>query len=452
MGLCSRNVPPEGWKRMSRKISIGAAVSIAALAAAVTVTLTYRFAMDSFNAKVADVDAREAMYTKLSEIDRKARQDYVGHIDNKALTDAVCAGYLSGLGDSRSQYLSAKKYKDYLSYTDSKNVGVGIDTIQDTDGNMQVISVVVGSPAEKAGIRKGDTIVQVDGKDVVRITYAAAFQSLDGAAGTKISFKLLRPKEEEESSPDSVSSGAAGVTSVSLTVTRGEYALHTVTSAIINGNAGYLRISRFAQNTPDSFNSAVADLVNRGVCGLVIDLRGNAGGSMAAAASVLDTLLPAGTTVSSRGSDGKTVVEFTSRSNEIGLPFSVIMDGRTSGAAELFAADIRDFKKGLLVGEKTAGVGTKDTAVPLSDGSAMVLATAEYLTAGRTSFNGVGIAPDIAKSLSAKEQSLFERNSLSSSADPQVQTAVTALQRQGANVRQAPGTAPTSDVSEAAKD
>ena len=354
---------------MSRKISIGAAISVAAISAAVTVTLTYSFAMDSFNAKVADVNERQAMYTKLSEIDRKARQDYVGQIDEKTLTDAICAGYLSGLGNSRSQYLSAKKYKEYRSYTDAKNIGVGIQTIQDGDGNMEVVGVIPGSPAEKAGIRKGDTVTQVDSKEVVRITYAEAVQSLDGAAGSHISFKILREN-------DGSTALAAGVRSLNVTVTRGEYTQRTVESDVINGNAGYLRISRFSQNTADDFNDAVSVLVNRGVCGLVIDLRGNPGGSMEAAASVLDTLLPAGTTVSSRDRNGKTTVEYTSKANEISLPMSVLVDNRTSGAAELFAADIRDFKKGLLVGEKTAGVGTKDTAVPLSDGSAMILATA----------------------------------------------------------------------------
>lgn len=433
---------------MSKRFSLGAVVSVAAISAAVTITLTYNFAMNSFNAKVADVNERQAMYTKLSEIDRKARQDYVGRIDEKNLTDAVCAGYISGLGDSRSQYLSAKKYKQYLSYTDAKNVGVGIDTIQDADGNMQVISVASGSPGEKAGIKKGDTIIKIDNKEVVRITYAEAVQELDGAAGTQISFKLLRAAAGDASA----SSSADGVNTVSVTVTRGEYTQHTVESGVINGNVGYLRIRRFSQNTPDDFNSSVAGLVNKGACGLVIDLRGNAGGSMSAAASVLDTLLPAGTIVSVRDRSGKTTVEYTSKSNEISLPVSIVVDNRTSGASELFAADIRDFKKGLLIGEKTAGIGTKETAVPLSDGSAMILATAEYLTAGGKIFDGAGIQPDIAKSLSAKDEEEFDRNSLPASSDPQVQTAVTGLQRQGAKVKQAPGSAPTSDVSEAAKD
>ena len=431
---------------MSRKISIGAAISIAAISAAVTVTLTYSFAMNSFNAKVADVNERQAMYTKLSEIDRKARQDFVGRIDEKNLTDAICAGYLSGLGDQHSRYLSAEKYKEYRSYTNAKNIGVGIQTVQDGDGNMEVVAVIPGSPAEKAGILKGDTVTQINGKEVVRITYAAAVQSLDGAAGSRISFKILRERKEKNTS------AAAGVQSLNVAVTRGEYTQRTVESDVVSGNAGYLRISRFSGNTADDFNDAVSDLVNRGVCGLVIDLRGNADGSMEAAASVLDTLLPAGTTVSSRDRNGKTVVEYTSKANEISLPMSVLVDGRTSGAAELCAADIRDFKKGLLVGEKTAGAGTKDTVVPLSDGSAMVLSTAEYLTAGGKTFDGTGIGVDLPKSLTADEQTLFERNSLAYADDPQLQTAVAALQRQGANVKQLPGTVSSGTASESAKD
>jgi carboxyl-terminal processing protease len=429
---------------MNRKISIGAAISIAAISAAVTVTLTYSYAMKSFNAKVADVNERQAMYTKLSEIDRKARQDYVGKIDEKSLTDAICAGYLAGLGDSHSRYLSAKKYKEYLNYTDSSNIGVGIETVQDDDGNMEIVSVMPGSPAAKADMRKGDTVTQIDGKEIVRITYAEAVQSLDGAAGSRISFKLLRAKNGSDA--------ATGVQALNVTVTRGEYTRRTVEPEVINGNVGYLRISRFSSNTADDFNDAVAGLVNKGVCGLVIDLRGNTDGSMDAAADVLDTILPAGTTVSSKNGDGKITVEYTSKANEISLPISVLVDSRTSGAAELFAADIRDFNKGLLIGEKTAGAGTKDTAVPLSDGSAMILATAEYLTAGGETYDGTGVRVDIMKSLSAAELTQLERNSLAHDSDPQLQTAVTALQRQGANVEQLPGTSPTETSSESAKD
>lgn len=431
---------------MSRKISIGAAISIAAISAAITVTLTYSYAMKSFNAKVASVNERQAMYTKLSEIDQKARQDYIGKIDETALTDGICTGYLAGLGDSHTQYLSAKKYKAYLNSTDSKNTGVGIRTIQDGDGNMEVIEVIPGSPAEKYGIKKGDTITQIDGSDVARITYASALNDLDGTAGTQIKFKILRSqKAAGASSGDSFQS-------VDIAVTRGEYTQQTLESSMINGNAAYVKISQFGANTADDFNNAISSLVHQGAAGIVIDLRNNSGGSMEAAASVLDTLLPAGNTVTSRDKTGKITVEYTSKANEVNLPISVLVNNQTSGAAELFAADIRDFKKGLLVGETTAGDGTKDTAVPLSDGSAMILSTAEYLTPAGKTFDGSGIGVDITKSLTDDQQSLFETNSLAPSADVQVQTAVSALVRQGANVRQAPGAPSGSPESESGKD
>ena len=237
------------------KISVGAAISAAAVTAAVTVTLTYTYAMNRFNAKVADVNERQAMYEKLAEIDDKTRQDYVGTIDEQSVTDGMCAGYLAGLGDSHTKYLTAKEYKVYRDSAEALSTGVGISTVRDSDGNMEVVEVVPDSPAEKAGIKKGDTIIQADGKDVVRITYASAIQLLDGTAGTTVTFRLLRvvqaaPAASVDTSSDTDSAaGAAETQTIDVTVTRGEYSKTTVTSSMINGNVASLRISPFADGT-----------------------------------------------------------------------------------------------------------------------------------------------------------------------------------------------------------
>ncbi|WP_411675684.1 S41 family peptidase [Caproicibacter sp.] len=426
---------------MGKKFSLGAAVSISAVTAAVTVSLTYVYAMNSFNSKVADINERQAMYQKLSEIDQKARQDYIGAIDDASLTDGICAGYVAGLGDSHAQYLSARKYKEYLAANSSKSIGVGIKTVQDEDGNMEVTEVLPNSPAEKAGLKKGDVIVTMDGKEIVRITYGDALNKLDGTAGTRVSLGILRPNPQPASSPSSADSASERMT---LTVTRAEYTEQTVTHSMINGNAAYLKISEFTQDTPTKFSSSLNKLLGEGACGLVVDLRSNPGGSVEAAAKVLDVLLPAGNTVSSRDKTGKVTVEYTSKSGEVDLPVSVLTNGSTYGAAEIFAADIRDFKKGLLVGEKTAGYGTKDEAVPLSDGSAMILSVADYLTLGGKTFNGTGIGPDMNKSLTAEQESRLIRGRLPFAEDPQIQAGVTALIRQGAAVRQVPGTSSSS--------
>lgn len=418
---------------MGKRFSLAAAVSVSAVTAAVTVSLTYVYAMDSFNKKVADINERQAMYQKLSEIDQKARQDYIGTIDETQLRDGICAGYVAGLGDSHTQYLSAQKYKEYLDSNGSRSVGVGIRTVQDSDGNMEVTEVMPNSPAEKAGIKKGDTVVSMDGKEIVRITYGDALTRLDGTAGTKVTLGILRNQNG-----GSASSGTPEAVE-SITVTRGEYVERTITYSMINGNAAYLKISEFTSDTPDNFRTALNKMRNEGAVGIVVDLRSNSGGDVSSAAKVLDLLLPAGNTVSSRDRSGKVTVEYTSKSDEVDLPVSVVMDRNTYGAAEIFASDIHDFKKGVLVGEKTAGYGTKDEVVPLSDGSAMILSVADYLTVGGKTFDGKGISPDVTKDLTADQQEQLSRNLLPFSDDPQIQAGVAALVRQGADVKQMPG-------------
>lgn len=402
---------------------------MAAAAAAVTVSLTYVYAMNSFNSKVADVNERQAMYAKLSEIDQKARQEYVGEIDEQALTDAICAGYVAGLGDSGAKYYSAARYQEYRAGLTGRNVGVGVSTVQDEDGNMEIVDVLPGSAAEKAGLQAGDVVLAIDGREVIRLTYGEAVNKLDGTAGTTVELSVLRPAAEE---------GGQAQT-LSFTVTRAEYVQRSVTSAVINGNVGYLAVSQFREDGSSAFSEALSSLLKQGVVGLVIDLRNNSGGDMQAMAESLDMLIPAGSTVTSRDSSGTETVEYTSSANEIGVPVSVLVNGSTYGAAELFAADVQDYGKGLVVGEQTAGSGEKLEIIPLSDGSAIMLPIAEYLRIGGAEISGSGVTPDVEKSLDESQAALLLRRQLEPQDDAQVQAAVTALVQQGAAVSEQPG-------------
>ncbi|HEX3037368.1 MAG TPA: S41 family peptidase [Oscillospiraceae bacterium] len=427
---------------MSKKLSLGVVLSLVAITAAITVSLTYVYATNNFNAKMADVNKRQAMYTKLSEIDQKVRQDYIGKIDDSVLNDGICGGYIAGLSDVNGKYMSAEKYKTYLAGTSGKNIGVGIQTIKDDDGNMEIIEVLPNSPAQKSGMKKGDVIIAIDDKEINRISYGEALNQLDGKAGSTVKFSVLRPAAETTAA-DTAAKGAAPqaqTQKLTFNVTRAEYQTNTVTSALINGNVGYLRITEFKDETVSSFTKAVADLTSHKAVGLVIDLRNNSGGSVAAMAKVLDVLLPTGNTVSYVDKQGKTTVEFTSDAKQTTLPISVIVNQSTFGAAEIFAADIHDDKKGLIVGEKTAGYGTKNQVLPLSDGSAIILSVANYVTMNGTTFNGAGIGVDIPKALTASQKSLFDRRSLASGDDSQLQAAISALIRQGASVSVIPGT------------
>ena len=147
-----------------RKISWAAAGALMLLSAAVTVSLTYTYAMDRFNQKVSDVNEREAQYHKLSEIDEQVRNRFVGQVDDSTLRDGLCAGYAAGLSNANVRYMTAEKYADYEASHQRTSVGVGINTVMDSDGNMEIVEVYTGSSAQTAGLQKGDVIVALDGK------------------------------------------------------------------------------------------------------------------------------------------------------------------------------------------------------------------------------------------------------------------------------------------------
>lgn len=433
---------------MSKKLSLGATIALLAITAAITVSLTYVYAMNNFNSKMADVNKRQAMYTKLSEIDQKVRQDYIGTVDESVLNDGICAGYVAGLSDLNGKYMSAEKYKIYLSGNSGKNIGVGIQTVKDDDGNMEIIEVLPNSPAQKSNMKKGDVIIAINGKEINRLSYGEALNQLDGTAGSVVKFSVLRTTIVKVSPTDTTKVTQTTKTqSLTFSVTRAEYQTKTLTSAMINGNVGYLKITEFQAGDLDQFTKVIADFTKKKAVGLVIDLRNNSGGSVAAMAKQLDVLLPTGNIVSSVNKQGKTTVEYSSDAKQTTLPISVIVNQSTFGAAEIFAADIKDDKKGLLIGDKTAGFGTKDQVMPLSDGSAMILSVANYTTMNGTVFNGVGVNVDIKKSLTIAQKSLLDRNSLASGDDSQLQAAISALIRQGASVRVIPGTQATTSSS-----
>lgn len=416
---------------MSKKISLGAAAAMSLVAATITVSLTYTYAMGRFNEKVADVNERQAMYTKLSEIDQKVRQDYIGKIGETDLNDGIAAGYMAGLGDAGAKYLSAEKYKNYLSSNSKKAVGVGIRTVQDADGNMEVIEVLPNSSASKAGLQKGDVILSLDGKEVIRLSYGEAVNKLDGTVGTTVKLGLLRKTTEN---------GKTATKQMDVTVTRAEYQRITVSSSIINGNVGYIAISEFQSTTKNQFVAAINNLTEKKVVGFVVDLRNNSGGSVEVMASVLDEFLPAVSLVSYADRAGKITVEYSSKSGEINLPISVVVNSSTYGAAEIFAADMKDYKKGKLIGEKTAGRGMKEDVIPLSDGSAIQLSVGNYTRIDGKTFHGVGVNVDMEVEMTPEQKDLLLRRSLTMMEDPQIQASVTALVKQGADVQQIPGT------------
>ena len=366
---------------MGKKITLGTAITLIIIAIAITISLTMVLALRNFNEKVSSITERENMFAKFTEIDNYVRQNR-GDIDEEKLMDSVAKGYLSGIDDPYALYMSAEAYSAYVAASSQTVAGVGISASMDSDGYMLVGKVYAGSTAASAGILPGDLIIKVDDINLSADTYADAEALLIGEAGTKVTLKVRRNGEDTE-----------------MEITR-RVLTPTNVATIAFDNHYYIRVDSFTESTPDQFSKAVEKAISAGAQYLVFDVRSVSSGLISSAATILDRLVGSGDMLYVEYNDGSKETLYTSNSRETDIPMVVLVNEGTSGAAEFFAAGLRDFGKAKIVGTQTAGVGSLQKIYKLDDGSAIQLTIGKYYLANsETAWEGVGINPDHAVSL-----------------------------------------------------
>lgn len=372
---------------MNKKVSLGTAVTLMAIAAALAVAITMVYSIRTFNDKLYNIKEREATYEKLSQIDKIVRSQYFGEINEKSLMDSIAEGYVEGIGDKYALYLTASQYQQQLEALEGQTVGVGISVISDISGYMRVVEVYPDSSADMAGIQPDDLILKVDGLEVTTDTYEDALSMLEGEAGTKVTLELRQNNEDQEP----------------MELTRRKIDIPTVYYNVVD-NIGYIQILEFGDATPNQFNKAIEAILGEGAEGLVFDVRSNPGGTIDSVSDVLDRLLPAGDIVSATYKDGTTEVLAVSDAREVDLPMAVVINQKTASAAELFAQALSDYEKAATVGVTTYGKGLMQTIFKLDDGSALDITVAKYNPPKSPNFDGVGVVPDYEVKLTQEQE------------------------------------------------
>lgn len=372
---------------MSKKIlSLGVALALMLVTAALTFSITMVYSQSEFNQRVYNIKEREAMYSKIAEVDNLIRQNYIGTIDEQQLQDSIAAAFIKGVGDTYGQYLTAETYADYLSSNEGVMIGIGVTIKQADSGYIQIVSVSENSPAQEAGILPDDLIIQVDDLPVTKDNYSEAVNRVTGDEGTSVSLIIRRGAEDL----------------APISVTRKQIALKTVTYKMLSENVGYIAITGFNTNTVGQFNTALDAVMSQGAEGIVFDVRNNPGGTVSSVTKILDRLIPEGPIVSATYKDGTTEVLATSDATEINLPMVVITNKDTASAAELFTQALKDYGKAVSVGDKTTyGKGTMQSIRKLNDGSALNITVAWYNPPKSANYDGVGVPADFEVALSA---------------------------------------------------
>lgn len=322
---------------------------------------------------------------KLKSIDEIAHSNYLGEIDYEKLDQKVLSGYVNGLGDKYGFYSSPKAADSVTDSFEGSTHGIGITVISHED-SLYVYRVDNNSPASKAGIMPDDRIIEIDKKSVKEMGYEKSTEAVKKSLGETAEITLLRGKD-----------------TLNVTVTYEEFIRQTVYTRIID-NVGYVSITAFNKATVSQFNADIDMLLSKGVKGIIFDLRDNTGGTLDSVCEMLDRLVGECNLATVEYSNGEKVVTHRSEKNEISLKMAAIINKNTASAAELFAATIRDMKKGPLIGNTTFGKGVMQTTYFLSDGSCVRLTTGYYYPAGGVCYDKDGLAPDYEVTPTEEEQ------------------------------------------------
>lgn len=395
---------------MNKKISLGLALALVFLSVALAVTLTMTFSLQIYNGIIRDVADRSNLYSTVSEIDDLVRENYFGELNENFLNTMMSDGFVEGVGDRYSYYMTATKYADYLDEEKGNKGGIGIIAVYDSqNNNIYVSEVSAKSPAQVQGIQKGDVITAVDSVKVTSSNYEELIKKLDGEKLTNVQVTFKR-----------------GETEKTVSVARG-YSAQSVYYSVTD-KMGYIKITAFYSTTADQLEDALDYMSKNSVTGIVFDVRNTNTGLIRNAVKCIDIITPVategtGALATAVDKDGKTIETFTSDSDSRSFAMSILVNSNTSGAAELFACDLRDFGIATLVGTKTAGNGTMQKVFELSDGSAVALTVAKVVPYKSESFNGTGIEPDYKVELTAEQNLRLPMLSLAN--DPQYQKALT---------------------------
>ncbi len=398
-------------KKTPFKLSITATAVLLILSCVLTFQITYIAQAKKYEKKLNSAYGSELGLSLIDELNSIYKKNYVnsGNLDEKKLKESIIEGYIYGTGDKYATYMTADEFAEHTAKMENSAVGIGVSVIYNTENDaIEVVKVYEASPAKDAGISVGDLVTAVGGKKVSDVGYNDAVDAVKGDKGTTVTLTVKRNGETKE-----------------IDVKRDEVVIETVESKLLDGNIGYIRISNFYEKTPDEFKKAVEELQDNNAKALIFDMRGNTGGRLDAIVSVLDYLLPEGPIVRITDNSGE-FETIKSDDNCVNMPMTILVNGMTASAAELFTSALMDYDKATVIGTQTYGKGTVTSAKELSDGSWVYISTELYYPPYSDNFEGIGITPDVILELpdEVKNISLYK---LTYEQDTQLQKAVEIL-------------------------
>lgn len=322
-------------------------------------------------------------------------QKYIGEIDEEKMLESAIKGYVEGLGDPYTEYLTKEEMSDFMEETNAEYVGIGVYLTENkTDNTILVVGVMKNSPALEAGMQEGDVITKVNDVAYTGEDIDEAIKIMKGQEGTNVKVTILRDGKEIE-----------------LDVQRKKINVEHVSSQMLENNIAYVQIDSFDSGVAESFKNQITELRNGGATKIIIDLRSNGGGIVTEATEIAELFLEKGETILiTKGKKDKEELTTSEKDPIIkDIPVVVLVNEGTASASEILAGALKDkYENTTIVGKTTYGKGVIQTLYNLSDGSGLKITTEEYYTPNHKKINKEGIKPDVEVDLTKDANGYYE--------------------------------------------
>ena len=311
------------------------------------------------------------------------QRNYVENVDGEELTNKAIEGMLQSL-DPYSAYLSPERYRDLEIGTSGEFVGVGME-VTTKNGYLNVITPIEGGPADKAGIKPKDLIIEIEGESTKGMVVQEAVNLLRGPKGSSVNITV-----EREGVPQPLK----------ISLVREKITVKSVKYRMLDNQIGYIRLTQFQENSSQELRSALSALESQNgkkLRGVVLDLRNNPGGLLGEAIEIVDEFIDQGLIVSVRGrTEGQAREYYATKNGDFQeYPIVVIVNDGSASASEVVAEALQDSKRATILGTNTFGKGSVQTIIRLEDGSGLKLTTAKFYAPSGRSISEIGVTPDV---------------------------------------------------------
>ncbi len=302
-------------------------------------------------------------------------------INTETMVEGLYSGLVDSLGDPYSVYYNEEEWQELMQSTEGIYYGIGAYmSLDPATGLARIAGVIPGTPAEESGLRENDVIYMVDEEQIQGLELSEIVSKVKGEEGTKVHLTVYREGETDY---------------LEIDVTRKKIESPTVSYEMYDNGVGYIQIREFDEVTTDQFAEALAVVKGSDAKGLILDLRGNPGGSLPVVVDIARSILPKGLIVYTEDKYGEREEYSCDGRNELKIPLVVLVNGNSASASEILAGAIKDYGIGTLIGTTTFGKGIVQRVLPLTDGTALKLTVSSYFTPKGNNIHGTGIEPDI---------------------------------------------------------